>query len=228
VLSALLVSSAVACGLVATEVFPHRSKDDQVDIRDEPARKILYVARLARQNFKDMGLNDEQAAEAFDRAADLRRRRTKLFESILAENQSDIGLALCEDPARLPTVYSAMEWIVEQRADARGVLHPDDLLDLRRQEWYASRSSVKTVYEAIDSAKQRSPNATVLGVAAILAMREKDARDRVGPWSVSGFSDRSLGGVEALSPGVTPKVIEYLAMMHVLTEIARRPNGICR
>lgn len=224
----LLLTSTVACGLVGVEGLPRRESDDTTNIVDEPLRGITFTASLRRENFAAMGLEREDAEEAAEMAVALFNLKGKGFEEMLDTQAAEVSDAFCPEPSRLPTPYGAMEWLVEENSGVRGVVTGERLLELDKQPWFAIQNSARPVYDALEARKDRALNASVMGIAALIAKRETEALDRSGPWSRSRWAAGSFSSLVADDLALRQKTLRYLALMHVLTEIARKPDGICQ
>ncbi len=223
----LVVAGVTLVGLVVQEKLPRRASDDRTEIQDEPLRKIKYSPSLRRDNFTFMGLSPEDADRAAEQAKRLMKNKAR-FEAMLEEQAADVGIAFCPEPSQLPVIYGAMRFLVVEEGGVRSVIDGfNQLLRFTEQPWYATAGSVRPVYDALEARKDRRVDATVMGIAAIFTMREQEAVNYEGPWSNNAFLGGDFETVVREHPSVRQKTIEYLALVHVLSEIANRPDGIC-
>ena len=66
-----------------------------------------------------------------------------------------------------------------------------------------------------------------MGIAAILAARERDVLEKNSPWG-PGLTQRwSWASVMEEEPGVRDKVTKYFAAMHLVVELATAEDGVC-
>lgn len=223
----LFVSSMSVLGLVAQEELPRRPSDDRVEAVDEKLRLVKYSPNLRRSNFtKQIGLSVEDADAAAKLAEQLLERNEKALVARLEDQAADVGRVFCPEPSQLPVVYGAMKYLVFEEGEVRGVINGYEILKFQEQPWYETTGSVRPVYNALETLKQPRPDATAMGLAAIFTFREQDALDGRSHWS-AGFLAGNLDHVASEHPEVRQKIIEYLALVHVLAEIANRRNGIC-
>lgn len=222
----LFVAVVGAGFLVYQEVIPDGQLRQQIEGFDEPLRHISYRATNRNSNFLDMGLPQPLADEATAEARKLDEHKKRLAK-LLDEQALDIGRALCPRPSKLPQPYAAMEFLVVQDGGERSVVNARKaLFEFETQSWFASESNVPSIYERLERNRNRRPDASLMGIAAILAMREADALNERGPWA-KGLFGGSFETLEGENPSIRKKTVEYFALVHVLTEIANDPDGIC-
>lgn len=223
-----LVSAFVLlCGLAAREELPRRPSDDQTEALEEPLRKLRFTASLRRDNFMTLGLSGEMADETAELAKRYMKNKQR-FEKMLEDQAADVGIAFCPEPSQLPSIYGAMRFLVGEERNVRFVIDPDnELIRFNEQPWFATSGSVRPVYDALETRKDRRRDATLMGIAAILTRREQEAINLEGPWSNSAFLGGSFDTVVDSNRSVEQKAKEYLAIAHILSEIANRPDGIC-
>lgn len=222
----LFVAVVGAGSLLLNEEIPDGQLQQRINGFDEPLRHITYRATNRNSNFLDMGLPQPLADEATAEARKLDEHKKRLSK-LLEDQALDVGDALCPRAGKLPQPYAAMEFIVVQDGGERSVVNARKaLFELEAQPWWGLDSNAAGVYERLERTQQRRPDASLMGIAAILAMREADAIDERGPWS-RGLFGGSFESIEGESPSIRKKTVEYFALMHVLTEIANDPDGIC-
>lgn len=222
----LIVATSTIAGLAFQEELPRRPSDDRTEVRAEPLRQLTYSPSMRRSNFTKMGLSPEDAEAAAERAKRLLDRREESLVTRLEEQSADVGVAFCPEPSQLPVIYGALKYLVFQEGKVRGVINGFEILKLQEMPWYEQSGSVRPVYDALEPLKQPRPDATVMGLAAIFTFQEQRAVEHRGAWS-NGFLQGNLDSVASDHPEVRQKLIEYLALVHVLAEIANRPDGIC-
>lgn len=222
----LFVAIVGAGFLVYQEVIPDGQLRQQIQGFDEPLRRVSYRATNRNSNFVDMGLPQPLADEVTAEARKLDEHKKRLAK-LIEEQALDIGKALCPNPGKLPQPYAAMEYLVVQDGGERSVVNARKaLFEFEQQSWYATDSNVPGVYERLERTQRRRPDASLMGVAAILAMREADAINERGPWA-KGLFGGSFETLESENPSIRIKTVQYFALVHVLTEIANDPDGIC-
>lgn len=91
---------------------------------------------------------------------------------------------------------------------------------LEVQEWYGL-SLVPALYRHNELGPIDGPELTVIGLAAILTGREQDLIDGNAPFN------RDFAYVMRQEPRVRERLVEYIAVMHLLTELANAEDGVC-
>lgn len=220
----LLVAVLVNGVLVALERVPTPDAADVVTRVDEPLRHLLYTPTNRRNNFKAMGMDDELAhvvATRIDRLAGQQAR----FEELLARHAIDVGEAFCPG-AGLPQPWAALRFLVREENGRRDVVDPTRLLAFEPQPWFAA-APVEPLYRHLEVVPDRQPDATLMGVAAALLGREIDALEGRSPWSRGLVGSWGFRRLVRDAPQVEKMVVDYFSLVHYLTELANRPDGIC-
>ena len=224
VLSALMVAFVANGWLLFTEDI-QSVVDVEVDnqkIRDELAENDM-VASTRLQNFRAFGLPDNLAEAASSRAGLIMSQRGPDLKLMLNQDIDVVARIFCA--GGMPQRYAALEVLVVEENLDRRVLDGMDIIGFEPQPWF-STSYTPQVYEHMELVEKRRSDSTALGLAAILSSEEKALLDDESPWRSSIGS--SLAKVAKEQPGVESKLVRYLALMHVLTELANSTSdGIC-
>lgn len=194
----------------------------------DPLIDLVYNKPGREGNFKRMGLEGDSLKLALKRTIDMdsdeRRARLGTFLAEIGDPDR-LADAICGN-GKVPARYAAMAYLVKDERGQRDALAVDRASRLDREAW-ALVSPISAVYAELEMGKEREANATVMGVAAILLAREQDAIERNDPWG-KGFGSRwSWDKVKKLHPGIEARVIEYLALFHLVMEVAMEENGFC-
>lgn len=222
----LFVALLWAAMNIKNEVIPHGLIQAQINGTNEPLRHMVYRATNRNDNFLEMGLPQDLADLATAEARKLEPVKARLTK-LMDDQALDVGGAFCPKPSDLPQPYAAMEFLLIQEAGARTVVNArQELFEFEAQRWFSTDSNPKGLYEVYERSQTRRQDATLLGVAAAISIREGDAINHRGPWS-TGFFGGGFSALEDEVPSVRQKTAEYFALMHMLTEIANQPDGIC-
>ena len=199
-----------------------------VDRIVDPLLVTIYSASRREGNFQAFGLPDDLARDASDKARLVYNDNERL--SIMLHERPDLLTQYFCPSSGVPERYKAMHVLLEQTNSGGGFVERDvvqynRMMSLESQEWEGT-SRVGEVYNAIELVENRKIDATVMGVAAVITGRETDLFAKNAPF---GNFSWSLSSLRRNHPDLDAKLVEYFALMHVLTELARDPeNGICR
>ena len=122
--------------------------------------------------------------------------------------------------------YSAMTYLVKDERGQRDAIDLGRISRLEREEW-ALTAPIGEVYAEVEMATERQPDATLMGVAAILLRQESEVLERNSPWG------QGLGGrwnwekVKKQYPGIESRAVDYFAVLHLTMEVATRDGGFC-
>lgn len=202
--------------------------DGPVNRIEDPLLGAVYAPGERLRNFGAFGLPDDLATQAAARAEVIYNDNERL-KIMLSDNADYLSQFFCPG-ARPPERYGAMHVLVSQRDIGGGVLERN-IFDWRRstelviQDWVPN-SRVNEVYSAVELTERRRANSTVMGVSAVLTVREDDLFERNAPFGTINWRFQTL---RTNHPELDAKLVEYFALMHVITELARRrDDGICR
>ncbi len=230
VLTALIIAVVSNAAFILTE--EELKPDEKGDIKKgetyDELRLLTYTASNRRDNFKRFGLNSKQAQMAARRASRLVKDQRDRLNKALSDGQTELSGVFCAGSAdRLPERYEALGYLVTQDGDRRGVLSGGRVVYLQKQEWF-DVSGVGDLYDTLDAKKTRKRDATVMVLAAVLLNKEQEAFEEEPPWSPAlGVGQWGWRPLQKQYPKATEMVIDYVALMHVLTELARGSGGIC-
>jgi len=206
---------------------PDEAQDLEIS-RTDPLLSLTYTPASRNKNFKDFGLTDDLVGAAAQRTARLEGKYKARFEEKLVEFAEDVGWALCPGNRGLSQRYAVLSFLVEEQNENRKVIPPERLYFEEQEWWEISVGLVESVYDTFERDKHRREDATVMGIGAILLRKEEDALARTSPWGTGMGSRWSFGKMNEDNPGLDKKLVEYFALMHLLTELANQPSGICQ
>jgi len=196
-------------------------------VKDEVKDKLAglpFAAATRRSNFKAFGLPDDLVDAAATQATRILAQRKSRYEQMLKDAADDVGPALCA--GGLPQRYAALAFLVKEDSGKRQVVDYESVTYFETQEWY-DPSMVQDVYNEVELASPPREASTAMGVSAILEKQENKVLNGDSPWG-KGLGGRwSLDRVFANYPDAKRKLVNYFAFMHVLTELANEPGGIC-
>ena len=194
----------------------------------DPLLNLRYAASQRESNLAAYGMDERLAGDVGTRIRDYEDRYTDrikyLFENV--EDPEALEDALCGQAGVRPR-YGALRYLIEVEKD--GTRRPINLQRASQLEWqdWSKGAPIGAVYAELELAEERKPDATLMGVAAILTARERDVLEKNSPWG-PGLTQRwSWAAVQEEEPGVRDKVVKYFAAMHLVVELATAEDGVC-
>lgn len=200
-------------------------------VRDEdPLFDLQYLSARRLSNFESaFGLPKPLAKRAVDRAVMIRDSYERKLGLMLRDSEDPTRLldAICGVTSEARPRYAMLRYLVIQEGPERVPIDLKRVSSLELQEW-GVLAPIDTVYETVEFADDRKPDATLMGVAAVLAGQEERVTKAQAPWGSGGIGRTwSWDRVVEENPGIDTKIAEYFAMMHVVTEMAQAADGLC-
>ena len=200
--------------------------------RQDPLLGIDYTALSRQDNFALFGLDENMVEDAmrYIRQHDTVSKR-QTVRRILESESTDrtyVQAVLCGTTNDQRPRYGALQFLVRSEQGMRFTMDIRDIpSNLAPQEW-ASTSAWADVYREIELVGSlREPDATLMGIAAIMEGEEERVLEVIEPWGRQGGSDWSWEQVSDTNPGVAEQVIKYFALFHFVAEMAHGDDGIC-
>lgn len=208
--------------------------DTKVEIekaRTDPLKQVLLKAAKRNSNMRDFGLPENLKQAAVDKAAELTSDRKRPNLEKLFKEASDQGYAspmaeaFCFEGDLHPR-WAALEFLVRENDDGRQAIDPFEERILPVQGWFAN-SPVREVHDKLELAENRQPDATAMGIAAVIAGKEMDALEGRPPWGAGGIlGNWSMSSVIDRNPGIDRQLVVYFGSMHAMAETAEA-IGFC-
>lgn len=159
--------------------------------RTDPLKQILIKAANRNNNMREFGLPDQLKSAAVNKAAELtsakkRGNLEKLFNDAADQGYaSEMAEAFCFEGSMHPR-WAALRFLVRENDDGREAIDPFEERVLPPQPWFES-SPVEEVFRKVELAENRQPDATVMGIAGVLAQAEVDVLEARSPWGAGGI-----------------------------------------
>lgn len=198
---------------------------------------MQFAASQREANFKKMGFSDDEVAAVAKKVGVLEEKYhtkdpTQDIVSVridAASDQDELAAALCGTNASLPVRYAAMKFLMIDRGSGIRAADLDEVSSLELQQW-AKAARIEAVYEMVEAQAERKDDATRMGLAAIIA--GSDAVDLVltkkAPFGRGVFSGWDWAAVQKKFPGTKDKLIDYVALLHLVGEVANSDKGMCK
>ena len=229
--SALLLAASIVCLiLMVREAVPEPVQKTEEKTVQDPLIGMSFTSAVRISNLQKMGFDSDLSRVISARIQSIQKKdtrnkegRSRLLDAIVAN--ADAGFVLCPS-TELPQRYAAMAFLVSEVDGLHQVVDRQALrVGLEQQEWF-DRDAVTDVYVKLEKTENRLSDATAIGISAFLLNGEQDLLLDDGFWKVGGFlGSVSLAAILRKYPEVEPKLVEYFALMHYMTELANDPNG---
>jgi hypothetical protein len=196
----------------------------------DPLQDISYTKGNRKTNLQRFGLTEPEVGQAFRRLEDLDdpdgRRRSMLAMFLdQAGDQTRVDKVFCGSGQVRPR-YAALAYLIKDEGGKRMALDIRRVSGLEVEGW-SKTARIAEVYGELELAAERKPDATVMGIAAILLGREQDVIDHSSFWGEGLRGRWSWENVKEEHPGIEERVVEYLALMHLTLEVAGAEGGFC-
>lgn len=217
----------VNLGLLVRERVPQPDEEEaglQDDFKDQ-LLGLVYTPSTRQNNFEAFGFTEEQAVEAARRTQRLDASYRTKFEELIGEFPDEASLAFC--PNRIPQRVGALALLVQEVNGSRRVIDPAYLASLETQEWWGVHAAtVEQVYDKL-IVRMDQHDSTVMMVGAVLLHQEDEALRRKSPWGSTTLGGWSYKKLLSENAGLEQQLAAYFSLMHLLSEIANKPGGLC-
>ena len=203
--------------------------NDAEKLYEDQLRDIIYSKTNREENFKKFGLDEALSKKALKKAASYEKRTKQiigLYTSIddeeVAESVKNIFCGSIDD---LRPRYHAMRYLVSEENQKRSLISLKTTTKLEPQPW-AEAISINSIWVQLEKVADPEPDTTLMYVAAMFSGEEQSVLGQQAPWGRG--RDWKWSAVEKEYPGSGLRSAEYLAMVHVFTEVGQDgKNDIC-
>lgn len=210
--------------IAPTEATARHEKASQ-----DPLMDMRFIAGERETNLKKFGMEKDLLAATLKEIRVTEEAHGEKMKRLLEDAAEPVELAdaLCGQTRHVRPRYGALRFLVTQDKSLRRPLNLQRVSQLERQDW-AVTSPIDEVYRVVELGDDRHDDATLMGIAGIIAGKEKDVIERMAPWGRSlqpgGWS---WSRVVKQNPGIEERVVNYFAMMHLAVEYATAEDGVC-
>lgn len=201
---------------------------------EDPFPAMRFNPTERENNLKSFGLTGDEVKATLNKIGSLEERyqiKDPQLDLVTARIQGseDDGLesAFCGADTTLPVRYGAMAYLVKERDGKLRAVDLEEVSSFSYQQW-AREARIPAVYAEADLTKDRKDDSVKMAMAALLARDEATLLEHKSPWGrgviVGGWS---WDAVQKKHPGIKERVLDYIAVLHVVLEVARREGGLC-
>lgn len=230
VATALFIVVCINAYLLATEqIVQSEAQVWHTQVTEDPLLELQYTRGSRETNLQDFGLPNDLVVRTLDRIRDLEDRDKERIVLMLddAPEPTELYDAVCGETSQRRPRYGALHFLVEDKAGLRRARPIRRVTSLDEQEW-AKLSPIQAIYDHVELAEERQPDATLMGIAGILLGKEEDVLNNYAPWGRGLAGTWSWKRVVKENPSVEERVVEYFALMHLVLELAQDEGGLCR
>lgn len=237
--SIALFNLVMIAGCAALVFQEEVTEDDAKTIAEQkesdPLRELKYAPAERATNLTRFGFSEKEVKEIvkqIETTEDRYEVRTKpdnnrvvnLFEQ--SDDQDGLTRAICGTNNTLPVRYAAMQYLVQVKASERQPIDLQGVSALAPQDWFTS-SRLAQMYEMADLSKERKTDAPRMIIAAVLSQKEEDFVNERSPYGGGFFGGWSWEDATRMTPGLNKRVYSYVAVMHLVFEVASMEEGFC-
>ena len=142
--------------------------------------------------------------------------------------QARVQEAICGTTNDQRPRYGALQYLVETKPNGDRMVKEIRLMQgvLRPEDW-AATSRWWEVYQKVELIGElREDDATIMGLAAILFRQEDKVLESIEPWGMPGSGEWDWEDVND-EFGARESVSDYVALFHLVAELAHEKDGIC-
>lgn len=229
-LASLFFSVMVALvGLLWTEkIMPPQELARVENAAKDPLKQRAFTKKTRRRNFDAYGLDADMVDEADRASIAIYNRKGEILTNLLLEKIDEATPIFCSSKSMSQRYLAMKVLVVQTEAGVREPIAPGKLRDIAAQPWF-QEDTVDQVYRKFERTEERKADATLMGVAAVLSGQEQLALRGEAPWGTGILSRWSYELVkkEYGANNLHARLVQYFALMHVMTTLANAPSGIC-
>lgn len=225
VLLAIFVMGSLNAFLISKEYIKTVMVEDNDIEYDDRLGDLVYSKGNRESNLQAFGLNAEQVSAS----KRYFRRYEKMESQIRARlNKSDTDLTevFCSRTEEIRPRYAGIEYLILEDNGERVVWDPKVHYSFNPQSW-AAVISFETIYEDIERGRTELPSSTIMVATAFVSGNEELLISRQEPFGRSGRS-WDWAEVQKQFGNSLKRSVEYLSLLHYITEIANGDDGICQ
>ena len=225
VLVGIVLMGSLNAFLISKEhIDDNRAEDNTIEY-DDRLGDLVYSKGNRDTNLEAFGLSAEQIKTARKYFRRYEKMETQI-RARLKKSDEDLTGIFCSRTEEIRPRYAAIEYLILEDNGDRVVWDPKANSTFNAQSW-AAVVSLETIYEDIERGRTELKASTLMVATAFVSKNEELLISRQEPWGRSGRS-WNWEDAQKQAGAATARSIEYLAIMHYVTEIANGDEGICQ
>lgn len=193
---------------------------------DDRLGDLVYSKGNRESNLEDFGLSGDQIKQSKKYFRRYEKMEKQIAARLKKSDEGNLRSVFCSRTEEIRPRYAALEYLILEDNGQRVVWDPKANNSFEAQPW-AAAISLETLYEDIEKGRSELPASTAMVVTAFVAGEEEQVISRQEPW---GRSNRSWDwdAVRSQYERKQSLVVEYLSVLHFVTELANEDEGICQ
>jgi hypothetical protein len=229
ILIGIIVTLILNVYLIQNEHIEVTAQQEVVESYEDQLADVLYLEPERERNLARFGFDEQMIRKASRQFKRIERYKPQL-KAQLKKVEDPVLLAevFCpRDSSLVRPRYAAVRLLIKEENGKRIVLSPKIDLELIEQDW-SMTLPLLDIYESVEKTKEDLPNSTVMVLAALLTKNEDALVRRLEPWGRSLDGSWDWDAVIEKFPKSEEDLIDYVVLMHLMTELANDPEGICQ
>ena len=225
VLVGICIMGSLNAFLISKEHIETVMVEDNDIEYDDRLGDLVYSKGNRESNLSSFGLNSDQIKESKKYFRRYEKMETQI-RARLKKSDEDLTEVFCSRTEEIRPRYAGLSYLILEDNGERIVWDPKSNNEFNAQSW-AAVVSFETIYEDIEKGRTELPSSTVMVATAFVSGNEEMLISRQEPWGRSG---RSWDWAEVQKQfGASLKLsVQYLSILHYVTEIANGEDGICQ
>ena len=225
VLLGIFVVGGLNAFLISKEHIETVMVEDNDIEYDDRLGDLVYSKGNRATNLEAFGLSSDQVSASKRYFRRYEKMETQI-RARLKKSDEDLTGVFCSRTEEIRPRYAALRYLILEDNGERIVWDPKTNYTFNAQSW-AAVISFETIYEDIERGRTELPSSTIMVATAFVSGNEDLLISRQEPFGRSG---RSWDWAEAQQQfgSSLKRSIEYLSLLHYITEIANGDDGICQ
>ena len=200
-------------------------EDNEIEY-DDRLGDLVYSKGNRESNLEAFGLNSEQIKQAKKFFRRYEKMESQIRARLKSSNEEDLSEVFCSRTEEIRPRYAGLQYLILEEKSERVIWDPKANNSFEPQAWTAA-ISFETIYEDIEKGRTELPASTVMVTIAFVSGNENMVLSRQEPWGRSGRS-WDWETVQEQQATFLSRSVEYLAIVHFVTEVANGDDGICQ
>lgn len=225
VLLGIFVMGSLNAFLISKEHIETVMVEDNDIEYDDRLGDLVYSKGNRESNLEAFGLSSEQISAS----KRYFRRYEKMESQIrarLKKGDEDLTGVFCSRTEEIRPRYAGIQYLILEDNGERIIWDPKANYTFNSQSW-AAVISFETIYEDIERGRTELPSSTIMVATAFVSGNEQQLISRQEPWGRSGRS-WDWSEVQKQFASSLKRSVEYVSILHYVTEIANGDDGICQ
>ena len=225
VLLGIFVMGGLNAFLISKEHIETVMAEDNDIEYDDRLGDLVYSKGNRSSNLEAFGLSSDQISASKRYFRRYEKMETQI-RARLKKSDEDLTEVFCSRTEEIRPRYAALRYLILEDNGERIIWDPKANYTFNAQSW-AAVISFETIYEDIERGRTELPSSTIMVATAFVSGSEDLLISRQDPFGRSGRS-WDWSEVQKQFGSSLKRSIEYLSLLHYVTEVANGDEGICQ